>query len=94
MRKDSKDKTVGLGKLALNNITPRHIQDLYNHLTESGALSDENIQECHTLINESLRQAKLWQMIRDNPAELVKRPTAHKKESQVWNLETAIPQGS
>ncbi len=86
-RKNSKGKTVGLGRLALEKITPRHVQDLYNYLTDSGDLVDENIQKCHTLINKSLRQAKLWKLIRDNPAELVERPTVQKKEMQVWSME-------
>jgi integrase len=86
-RENTSGKKVGLGKLPLENITPRHIQDLYNYLSETGDLSDENIQKCHTLINESLKQAKAWKMIADNPAELVKRPTARKKEMQVWSLE-------
>lgn len=46
MRKNSKDKKIGLGDIKLEDISPRHIQDLYNHLTESGKLSDENIQKC------------------------------------------------
>ena len=87
MRKNAKDKTVGLGSLKLENITPRHIQDLYNYLTESASLADENIQKCHTIINESLKRAKAWKMISDNPAELVDRPTARKTEMQVWSLE-------
>lgn len=87
MRKNSKDKKIGLGGIKLEDISPRHIQDLYNHLTESSKLSDENIQKCHTLINESLKLAKSWKMIQDNPAEVVKRPTAEKKEMQVWSLE-------
>ncbi len=87
IRENSKGKSVGLGKLTLEKITPRHIQDLYNHLSESGALSGENIQKCHTLINESLKLARAWKMIKDNPAELVKRPTAAKKEMEVWSLD-------
>lgn len=89
MRKNSKGKTVGLGDLVIDKITPRHIQDLYNHLVETKTLSDENIQKCHAIIKDSLRLAKTWKMIGDNPAELVKRPAARKKEMQVWSLEEA-----
>lgn len=76
-----------LGDLDLQKITPRHIQNLYNNLSETRKLSDENIQKCHTLINESLKLAKSWKMISDNPVEVIKRPTARKKEMQVWTLE-------
>ena len=81
-RKNSNGKVVGLGDIEVGEIAPRHIQDVYNLLIEI-----EKIQKCHTLINESLKQARAWKMIRDNPAELVKRPTAEKKEMQVWSLE-------
>lgn len=87
IRKNSKDKNVGLGDHEVGGMTPRHIQDLYNHLFETGSLSDENIQKCHTLINESMKLAKAWKMISDNPVDVVKRPTARKKEMQVWSKE-------
>ncbi|SMF88191.1 Site-specific recombinase XerD [Paenibacillus uliginis N3/975] len=89
MRENSRGKTVGLGDIEVGWITMRDIQDLYNHLFESKSLSDENIQKCHTLIKASLKQAKKEKMIADNPAEDVDRPTARKKEMQVWTIEEA-----
>ncbi|WP_342477788.1 site-specific integrase [Paenibacillus sp. FSL H7-0350] len=76
-----------LGMKNIQSITPRNLQDFYNELHEKGSLSDENIQKCHTLINDAMKQAKAWKEIGDNPAELVKRPVARKKEMQVWTLE-------
>lgn len=76
-----------LGKMELQKIEPRHIQNLYTHLAESGSLSDENIQKVHTILNDALKQAKAWKIIQDNPAELVKRPTARKKKLEVWTLD-------
>lgn len=78
-----------LGSIDLAKITPRDIQNLYNTLHESGRLSDENIQKCHTIINESMKKALTWDMINKNPAALVSRPKARKKEMQVWSLEEA-----
>jgi integrase len=78
-----------LGKMELQKVEPRHIQKLYNDISESGALSDENIQKIHTLLKDAFKQAKAWKMIADNPAEYVKRPAARKKEMQVWTLEEA-----
>lgn len=63
-----------LGDLELGAITPRHIQDLYNNITESGQLAGENLQKVHTLINESLKKAADWDMIIKNPAAVVDRP--------------------
>jgi len=87
VRKNSDGKDVGLGDLTLAEITPRHIQNLYNHLQESGSLSGENIQKVHTLINESLEKAAGWDMIIKNPAAVVDRPKAETKEMLYWNEE-------
>lgn len=76
-----------LGHLEISKIIPRDIQNFYNDLNESGRLSGENIQKCHTIINESLKKALAWDMIQKNPATLVDRPKAQKKEMQVWTLE-------
>lgn len=43
-----------IGEIELSKLTPRHIQNLYNELFETGRLSDENIQKIHTIINDSL----------------------------------------
>lgn len=69
-----------LGDLELGEIKPRHIQNLYNKLFESGKLSDENIQKVHSIINESLNKAAGHDMIIKNPALAVKRPKAEKKK--------------
>ncbi|MEK4236437.1 site-specific integrase [Paenibacillus sp. FSL H7-0714] len=76
-----------LGDLELGEIKPRHIQNLYNKLFESGKLSDENIQKVHSIINESLNKAAGHDMIIKNPALAVKRPKAEKKEMLYWSEE-------
>ncbi|WP_044876201.1 site-specific integrase [Paenibacillus sp. IHBB 10380] len=73
-----------LGDLQLGSITPRHIQNLYNDIIESGRLSGENLQKVHTLINESLKKAAGWDMIIKNPAAVVDRPIATLKEMLYW----------
>lgn len=86
-RKNAQGKDVGLGELTLSDITPRHIQNLYNELQESGRLSSENIQKVHTIINESLKKAAGWNMIIKNPASVVDRPKAETAEMQYWTDE-------
>lgn len=76
-----------LGDLQLGEITPRHIQNLYNDIIESGRLSGENLQKVHTLINESLKKAAGWDMIIKNPAAVVDRPKATPKEMLYWTDE-------
>ncbi|WP_160044694.1 site-specific integrase [Paenibacillus sp. USDA918EY] len=87
MRKNSKGKLVGLGKKEIGSITARDILDIYNDLFETGNLSDENIQKCHTLIKDSFKQARIEKLISEDPVEFIKRPKAQKKEMQVWSLE-------
>lgn len=74
-----------LGEIAIGELKPRHIQNLYNDLFESGKLSDENIQKVHAIINESLNKAAGHDMIIKNPALAVKRPKAEKKEMMFWS---------
>ncbi|MGG4219593.1 site-specific integrase [Paenibacillus jamilae] len=78
-----------LGGLELAEIKPRHIQNLYNSLFESGKLSGENIQKVHSIINESLNKAAAHDMIVKNPALAVKRPKAEKKEMLYWSDDEA-----
>lgn len=76
-----------IGDVELTKLSPMIIQGLYNKLTKEKALSDENIQKVHTLINDSLKKAERWGLIARNPAALVDRPKAVKKEITVWNVE-------
>lgn len=76
-----------MGKMEIQKIEPRHIQQLYTHLLESGTLSDENVQKVHMILNDALKQAKAWKMISENPVELVKRPRTRMKKIEVWTTE-------
>ncbi|PEM44315.1 site-specific integrase [Bacillus toyonensis] len=76
-----------IGDVELTKLNPIIIQGLYNKLTKEQVLSDENIQKVHTLINDSLKKAERWGLIARNPAALVDRPKAVKKEITVWNVE-------
>ncbi|MDA2323955.1 site-specific integrase [Bacillus cereus group sp. Bc177] len=76
-----------IGDVELTKLNPIIIQGLYNKLTKEQALSDENIQKVHTLINDSLKKAERWGLIARNPASLVDRPKAEKKEITVWDVE-------
>ncbi|MDF9611001.1 hypothetical protein P5763_02735 [Bacillus cereus] len=76
-----------IGDVELTKLNPMIIQGLYNKLTKEKVLSDENIQKVHnTLINDSLKKAERWELIARNPAALVDRPKAVKKEITVWNV--------
>lgn len=78
-----------LGHLKLKDIKPRHIQDFYNEQLEKGTLAAENVQKCHTIIQESLNKALAWEQIKRNPAAVVDRPQANKQEMLYWTKEEA-----
>ncbi|MDQ0208892.1 site-specific integrase [Alkalicoccobacillus murimartini] len=79
-----------LGELPLIKITPRHIQNLYNHLKDSNSLSGENIQKVHTIIKGSLQKAVDWDMLIKNPASVVERPTAVVEEMKYWTHKESV----
>jgi len=78
-----------LGNIPLADITPRHIQNLYNDLMDSGNLARENVQKVHTIIKSSLGKAAGWDMIIKSPAAVVERPQSESKEMLYWMDEEA-----
>lgn len=89
IRENEAGKKVGLSGYTLGKIKARHIKDLLHYLHDNHSLSDENIQKCYGIIKDSLKAARTEGLVSDNQAELVKRPTARKKEMQVWTMEQA-----
>lgn len=79
----------GLGDLKLSSISPEDIQNFYNDL-KLKKLCDGNIQKIHTLVNESLRKAANWSMIKINPAALLDRPQAQRKEMKIWTVDESL----
>ncbi|UFJ41709.1 site-specific integrase [Brevibacillus humidisoli] len=75
-----------LGNVELSKLNAMMIQQLLTKLTKDQSLSDENIQKVYTLINASLKQAERWGLIPKNPAFLVDRPKATKKQVKVWDV--------
>ncbi len=56
-----------VGTKRLSQITPRDVQDLYNHLQFRG-LSTVAIKGVRTLLRMAFRQAIVWRYIQTNPA--------------------------
>ncbi|AIQ29316.1 integrase [Paenibacillus sp. FSL P4-0081] len=75
-----------LGHAELAKLTPSLIQQTYTVMMKESKLGSENIQKIHTLINDSLKRAERWGLISKNPAALVDRPRADKKEIQIWDM--------
>ncbi|MFD0680345.1 MULTISPECIES: tyrosine-type recombinase/integrase [unclassified Paenibacillus] len=79
-----------LGMYELSNLKPRTIQNFYNDLVNQGKLSRENVQKVHSLVHDSLKRAERWGMLNRNPASLVDRPRASKKEMNFWIQEEVL----
>ncbi|TDF96596.1 tyrosine-type recombinase/integrase [Paenibacillus piri] len=79
-----------LGMYELSNLKPWIIQDFYNELVNQGKLSRENVQKVHSLVHDSLKRAERWELIQRNPASLVDRPRASKKEMSFWTQEEVL----
>lgn len=81
-----------IGHLKLADITPLHLQGLYNNLTEDGVRSDgkpggysyQTIKKTHAVISSIMQTAVYWQMIESNPCDRVQVPNPGKsKENKV-----------
>jgi len=62
-----------LGKVPLNRLTPKHLDDLYGAVKASGR-SAKTIRNYHAIISSALHQAARWGWVRENVAEHAKPP--------------------
>jgi integrase len=76
-----------IGKIKLTDLKPAHIQKLYNELREQFAAG--HVQNIGNLLTKALRQAERWDLIKRNPAALVKKPTTSRKNAKmkIWTVE-------
>jgi len=62
-----------LGKLPLNRLTSKHLDDLYGAMKAAGQ-SPKTIRNHHAILSSALHQAVRWGWVRDNVAEMAKPP--------------------
>jgi integrase len=62
-----------LGKVPLNRLTAKHLDDLYGAVKTRGR-SAKTIRNYHAIISSALHQAVRWGWVRDNVAEQAKPP--------------------
>lgn len=75
-----------IGKIALNRLQPKDIQNLYTKLLQSG-LSGTSVRYVHNNLHRALRIAERQQLIAKNPANYVEPPTVERYEAAVLNAE-------
>jgi integrase len=76
-----------IGKTKLSELSPNHIQKLYNGLREKYGAG--HVQNIGNLLNKALTQAVRWNIISRNPAALVKKPSTTRKNTtmKVWTID-------
>ena len=70
-----------IGNIKLQNLTPSHIQRMYNSLS---AYSGQTRRHIHNCLHNALQQAVTNLLIHSNPTAGVKPPTVVKKEIEVF----------
>src|SRR5215212_1984825 len=77
-----------LGRVALKNLTPAHIQGLYRDRLDCG-LSPATVQKIHVVLHKALDQATSWSLVPRNPTDSVKAPRPAPEEIRPLNREQA-----
>lgn len=85
-----------LGQVALTEITPHRLNNLYTALLQDGnsrggGLSAKTVRYIHTTLHKAFSDARDEGLLRANPAELAKPPRLHaslRKELNVWDSTT------
>jgi integrase len=68
-----------LGKVSLNRLTARQLDDLYGVMKEAGQ-SPKTIRNHHAIMSAALHQGVRWGWVRSNVAEMAKPPrVAHRR---------------
>jgi len=84
------DKTKGLGRVRLDRIDAKMIQEIYNKMLDQG-LSARSVRYVHTLLVNCFQLAVKWRMIHENPAALCTDdlPATQREEMKYFTPEQA-----
>ncbi len=75
-----------LGKVKLNQLTAKHLDDLYGAMKEAGS-SPKTIRNHHAIISSAIHQAVRWGWVRNNVAERAKPPRVSQRRVQAPAVE-------
>jgi integrase len=78
-----------LGERLLQKLRPADLAALYAALGRGG-LASRTIRLIHTVLHKALGQAKSWDLIRNNPADLVKPPKMPDQETPMLQPDQAV----
>ena len=77
-----------LGNRRLQALRPADLAALYATLSRAG-LAPRTVKHAHNVLHRALEQAKLWGLLRDNPAEMAKPPSIPDDERAILQPESA-----
>src|SRR6516164_8274123 len=77
-----------LGDRRLQALRPADLAALYATLARTG-LAPRTVKHAHNVLHRALDQAKLWALLRDNPAEMAKPPSIPDEERAILQPESA-----
>jgi len=77
-----------LGDKPLQKVRPADLAAFYGALAREG-LAPRTIRLIHTVLHRALGQAKIWGVIRDNPADLAKPPKMPDQETSMLQPDQA-----
>jgi integrase len=78
-----------LGDKLLQKVRPADLAAFYAALARTG-LAPRTIKLVHSVLHRAFGQAKIWGLIRDNPAELAKPPKAPDRETEMLQPDQAV----
>ncbi len=83
-----------LGRMRLEELTPRHVERFYSQLQKNGArgqrlapgsgLSAKTVNNIAGVLNRAMRDAVRWGLIATNPIADARKPIKHKTEMKAW----------
>jgi integrase len=75
-----------LGGIKLQQLTPVQIQKFYTQKVDEG-LSAEYVRKIHYILSSSLKHAIRWNLLSNNPINLVEPPKLTLKEKKTWTID-------
>jgi len=76
-----------LGDRRLQALRPADLAALYATLSRAG-LAPRTVKHAHNVLHRALEQARLWGLLRDNPAEMAKPPSIPDEERAILQPES------
>lgn len=75
-----------IGSRQIEKLTPLDVQNMLNTLKENGT-SSQTVQQCYRYLNQAMRRAYKFRMIRENPCTPVEKPKHKAAKANPFTLD-------